>query len=446
MTRRNLYLTLVLCAFVLKGYMMTITPLSFDFTYAIQQTLFGQSPDAHAPYSMLFGAIYSLWLALPIGHPVLASTWGLDFFHASSSLYALVFLLKLPLLALDGAMGLLIYYGMKTLQPEKAAATLLIWAANPYVLLVNEMWAPVDMFPIFLLVLGLLILTIGKRTILSLISMSLSVALNIFSLTVFPIFLVAGRGRRRLLIGALAAAIAGTAAYLYWVVQAGYNLQGSYIYIRFVNFDSTIGITQHMTIGSLGEGAGQEVVGIGLVALIVVAVLVLEKWPRDTAFALDGALLLLLTFLAFSNWMPQYILWIIPLLTLDLSLRHRSKWYLAVLCASAFFFDIVTFYSYFTANSNAFFFVPASSELLKVAISGFEQFASNTLVFSLFAPLARVIFGLTCLIYVLKILDECTQLFSSVFGKLYLWERSKKYLKSRIQIPFKPSRKQLHIP
>lgn len=418
--------------FALKAYVTAITPLSLEFTYAVMEALFGHTYYSRAPYSYLFRGLYQTWLALPIEHPALKSVWGVDFFHASFGTYILVFLLKSPLLLADLATAIALYLTLRKMQPDRAQVGLLAWTLNPYVLLMNEMWAPVDLIPTFFMFVGLLLVASGRRKITSFLSLGLSVALKLFPVIVIPGIIPTIKRRLTRLAAALTAATS-IAIYFIWVTSAGYNptlgIQTYDIFTQYFGFEFTIATLEHTPVGF---GFGQDAAGIATVAVVIMAVLVLEKWPHESEYSLDAALLLLLTYLGLSNFWPQYFLWVLPLLTIDFALHKRSIAYLITLSASALLLALTVFHSYFTANATAFFFVPADSAMLKAAMMGFEQFATDDLVIALVQPLTRLVFTVTSFAYAYRIIEDRTKLFSAIFGDLRISDRFKTYLKSKL--------------
>jgi len=307
--------------------------------------------------------------------------------------------------------GLALYYAVKSQRPERAGLGLLAWTFNPYVLLVNEMWAPVDMLPTFLMFLAFVLILLGRRTVLSALSLGLAIAIKLFPLMTLPIFLAVNNTphRRKMLVAYLLCAFMGAAAYFAWVASAGYSP-----WIQLKQYDVFTQYFDEFTLSTLDDSK----IGIATIALISTSVLILEKWPKDCRRASDAATLLLLTFFAFGNWFPQFLLWLIPFLTLDFAAKRRPIIYLLTLVSSAFFIDVVAFYSYFTSNGSAFFFVPADTSTLKAWVTGYEQFARNDIIILLGGPLARASFSAICVLYAVKIIEENTMLISTLIRDL----------------------------
>lgn len=418
----------------LKAYLMTISPLSLDFLFALSRADTQSPPQGMAPYAFLIRGIIGIWAKLPVDHPHLATVLGACYIQASSGLYLLVFLLKLPLLILDIVTGMALYFFLRQTRPDRAFIGLLAWIINPYVTLINEMWAPIDLLPTFFMFLAVLLVALGNRKILSFLCLASSVALKFFPLLVLPAF-IASRRDWKYRVEYLLTALVGVGLYLTWLIQAKYNpivqLLRYDVFTQYLNFDIRASIAQQLTPGQAGIGFGQQTVGFGVVAVVIIAALILEKWPREARFAPDGALVLFLTFLAFTQWWPQYILWILPLLTLDFALRGRSISYLLIIITTALILGFIAFNTSFTCNSQVLFFIPAYAS--QQTILAFQQFSTDPLVTGFGLSLTRFIFSLTCLAYVFQVVDEETRLFSSIIGPHKWSEEAKAWLKSRLR-------------
>jgi hypothetical protein len=397
---------------------MVLTPLSPELGFAVQQAVVGRGHDTLAPYSFVLRLLYGVWLWLPIEHPPLSAFWNTYSFHSSLGAYLLVFLVKLPLLLLDGAVGVALYLALKKTALDRATLGLLAWFANPYVLLINEMWAPVDLLPTFLMFLALLLITRSRFA--SNASMAAAIALKLFPIVSVPALLVANRGRRKWITGSIMASFVGTIAYFGWLSYAGYDptLQLSanqHIYAQYFDLDVALS-TLEKNLGISALGWGQDTIWLSVVLVVIVAVFMFERWPSEQTFAMDGALVLLLVLLAVSNWWPQYVLWILPLATMDYALRGRRIKYLASISAFAFFLALARFPMYFSSNSNAFVFVSADTDFLRAAAAAYVQFFSSDVVRILLAAVLQVLFTATCLAYAGRIVEDRTLIFSSVFG------------------------------
>jgi hypothetical protein len=395
----------VIVAGIVKASLMTLSPMSLDLAYAVHQTLVG-SVQGRTPYGIFIKTMIAFWTAIPVDHPSLLTNWTVDIFQPSFGLYLLVFLLKFPLLVLDVLTAVVIYWFALNAEvgKDKARFAFFLWFLNPYVLLTNEMWGTVEILPTFLLVLAFGSLQIKRSRIWSALTYAGATAVKLFPFILLPIFLSVYRPRRKLSLLFVLACALGVSSYFAWISLAGYSP-----WFQLKQYDL---FTQNFDEYVLSATTGAAV-GLATIALIITYVLIAERWPRDQAATFDGALLILLVFFGLSSWFPQSLIWLIPFLVLDTVIGNRSIHYLIILLSSALFFDVIAFYQYFTANGNAFFFVPASNHILKIAVTAYETFAKTDAIVLFGGPFARALFFATCMIYSLRIIEKRTGLIST---------------------------------
>jgi hypothetical protein len=431
--QRTRYLSILIGSlFALKAYIMTLTPLSYDLGFAVQQAIVGRAHDAYAPYSVVLQLLYSAWSSLPIQHPALNTFWDTSSFQPSVSSYALVFLVKSPLLLLDAATGIAMYIALRRIAPNRAGLALLAWSANPYVLLINEMWAPVDLLPTFMMFVGFLLLT--KNRYFSMGMVAASIALKLFPIISVPALIVANRDRGRWLASSILASLIGIVVYVEWLVNARYDpilqLSAYGIYTQPFNFGITLSTLQSIS-DIFGVWFGQDKVALSIVFVVIAAVFLFERWPHDATFAMDGVLFLFLVFLGTADWWPPYILWILPFATMDFASRRRSIKYLALISASAFFLALARL-GYFAANSRAFLFVPADTVFLRFANAVFVEFFSSNVVRIFGVAVLKLVFAVTCFVYAGRIVEDRTSIFSSIFGHVNLFAPLNATVKTRL--------------
>jgi hypothetical protein len=403
---QSLETLVVIVAGIVKTSLMTLSPMSLDLAYAVHQTLVG-SVQGRTPYGIFIKTMIAFWTTIPVDHPSLLMNWTVDIFQPSLGLYLLVFLLKFPLLVLDVLTAVVIYRVALNagVGEHKAKLAFFLWFLNPYVVLTNEMWGTVEILPTFLLVLAFGSLQTKRSRIWSALTYAGATAVKLFPFILLPVFLSVYRPRKKLSTLFVLACALGVSSYFAWIYLAGYNP-----WFQLKQYDLfTQSFDEYVLSATRGAGA----VGLATIALIIMYVLIAERWPRDQAVTFDGALLIMLVFFGLSSWFPQSLIWLIPFLVLDAAIRNRSIRYLIILLSSALFFDIIAFHQYFTANGNAFFFVPASNHILKTAVAAYETFAKTNAVVLFGGPFARALFFATCMIYSLKIIEKRTRLIST---------------------------------
>jgi hypothetical protein len=379
--------------------------MSLDLAYLISQVT-QPSKWNRTPYGRMMECVFKAWQAIPVDHPLLATSWTAEIFHPSAGLYLLVFMEKLPLLILDIAAGLLIYEILLSegLGEKKASLGFFLWFLNPYVILVNESWGAVDLIPT-LLVLSTIFLLRARRPLQGATAFGAAIAAKLFPVLLLPIFLSIGK-RSKFTLAFVTSAFLGVGAYVAWASYAGFDLGLQlHQYDPFTQF-----FDEYRFLTSSGS-----YIGLAPIALVVTYAFLAEKWPRDHARLYEPMLVVFLVFFAFSNWFPQFLMWMIPLLILDGIVSEKRSWiFMCVLLSSALFINVFSFYPYFTANGHAFFFILANTPALKQAVANYESLAGNALIVTLALPIARALFTVTCLIYSLKIAQERTGIISDL--------------------------------
>jgi len=387
---------------------MTVTPLSTDFLAQITyQTKF------LTPYQLLATSILQIWYLLPFDHPQISThltLWTAQFLHATTGLYLLVFMLKLPLLILDILAGSLIYAITlrNSTNAKRARFAFFLWFLNPYVLVMNEMAGAIDLLPVVLFLLSILFLQRPKHLVKGALANAAAMALKLFPIVLLPIFPMVG-GRSRFSWVVVASGLLGVATYFAWVIAGGYNPGAQLLsYGPFTqSFDDFV----------LATSTGKQI-GVAAISLVLTYVVLAERWPRTRDSIVDALLLTLLGYFAFASWVPHYFVWLIPFLVLDRAINLRNSTYLIVLHLSAILIVVAAFPSYFTADGNAFFFVPPLSSQLTSAIEIYQRVVQQGFVTIVGIPIVRALFTITCILYWTRLLETRTGLISQLTKRL----------------------------
>ena len=394
-----------------KAFLMTITPLSLDLSYVISQT--DQASGLLAtPYGVLLRAIVLLWTYIPIDHPQLANVWTISSFQPSAALYLLVFLVKLPLLIADFAVAILLYnMALRfNLKEHDAKLAFYLWFMNPYIVITNEMLAAVDIYPTFLMLLALALGQDGKGIKNSL-AFGGSIALKLFPILLAPVLIIRGNNRRRLLL----ATVLGVTIYLAWVAGSGYD-----IWAQFTQYNMFTQYFGEYTIKSLDK----VILGVLSPALVVVYIILIKASFRERTLPCVPAASVFLVYFALGSWYPQSLIWLLPMLILDVvsTKNIRTAFLMTSLVSLALVVNVLNFYSYFTANGNAFFFIPANTAPLRLAVQAYKNIVANDFVSALVAPVLRSLFAAVCVTYVLEIIRANTTVISSIRTWIRIWE------------------------
>ncbi len=387
----------------LKAILMTLTPLSLDLTVAVDDVS-QRGTLAATPYGAFIGLILRAWQAIPVDHPALTSSWTVDFFHPSIGLYTLVFLVKLPLLILDILTGLLLYHLVQSegLDKRRAIFAFWLWFLNPYVVLVNELWGAVDLLPTFLVLLTLSYLKPDRKKLRAAVAFGAATAFKLFPILLLPVFSLIGK-RSKFNYLLVASGVLGVAVYLGWVTYAGLN--------PWLTLREYGQFTQYFDEYAVSSPNGYTL-GLCTVGLVVAYSLLAEKWAGGMSGLVSGTVLVFLVFFSLANWSPQFLIWLIPFLVLDVVLGGRRLLYMTLLLATALFMSILAFNGYFTSNGNAFFFVPANNSVLSQLTEAYARLAQADVVIRLVGPLLRALFVSTCIVYWVALVEKNTKLVS----------------------------------
>jgi hypothetical protein len=327
------------------------------------------------------------WYVLPVDHPLLSSAWTIETFQASVGLYVLVFLLKLPLLILDGGIGVLLYH--VTIQTGlgvgRAKYAFLFWFLNPYVLFMNELWGSIDILPTFLLVLAFAWLVVYQKKLRGSVALACATALKLFPILLLPAFVLGEKSNRLRLLVAVAG-LMGLIGYVIWLSYAGFD---AWTQLGQYNF-----FTQMYDQFSV-EAYGGQVIGLATVGLVFLYTLIASA--QLTHGVSSAPLLAFLVFFAFANWFPPYFIWVMPFLVMDVAKYGRHLLYVAVIFTAAFLMAIFGFAQYFTANGNGFFFFPANNIALRHAAISYLWVANQAVIVTLAKPVLQAIFSASCL-------------------------------------------------
>ena len=381
---------LVLCcvAIVAKIVLATLSALSPDFLYLLQHLAVDWTKTS-VPWVLLSGPFYEMWRALPFEHPSLY-TWIAGTEPPSGpTVYLLVFMVKLPIFIAD----LLCAYLVKRIATELGGhrngllgAT--VWLLNPYVLLVGEMDGSFELISVTFLLAGILLLIRGRVNVGS-VFFCLSIGLKLFPIVMTPALIVyywrLKKARHVAKIAALA--IIGLCIYVFWTSLSG--IEFAHTLLFYTPFTTTI--------SELIATPYASKIGLASISAIAFSFVLAFYWNVTEKKFFQVIFGYLLAYMAFSDWWPQYLLWLIPLMTVDLVVSRRwTKFYFVFLLVSAFLLDIIIFT--FASNISAFY-IPAFTKELESLSSLLTSIHNDTVMILAVTPILRAIFAGVALFY-----------------------------------------------
>ena len=349
------------------------------------------------PYSFL-NSIYSLWFKLPVPHLSAANWLSGSQFSPTLDLYVLVFMLKLPFLIADVLCGYLIYKIVNHIDKERSMIALLIWLANPYVTLITEMMGAVDIFPILFMLISIFFF-LKEKNILSILFITIAISLKLYPILIVPIFLIflTKFSIKKHIIYAflfIVSSILGVIIYYYWIVS---KLDMDFLSSLAFYTPLTFLPSEYMILFKSSHRVGLSVT-LGLVSLF----LIYKYWmPKRREEIVDASLSFFLIYFAFLNWAPQYLLLLIPLMSINVSFdKLKFRYFLSILLM-AFIITLITLNEAF-AYHNSIFFIQSEkfSEYFSEVMKNIKYDLGIKIVIE---PIARALFMIICVFYSIKL-------------------------------------------
>jgi hypothetical protein len=281
---------------------------------------------------------------------------------------------RFPVFLLDLATCIALYYAGKSMMSAAAGRlAALIWFANPYAFLGTEVLGVPDILAIFLVVVSTIFL-LQRRSLLSAIFMGLSVWVKFFPfLLLLPVLLFQHRSgmSARDKVVTLGCGLLGLGGYLSWTLPSWQLYLTTYTPVAqpfpFV--------------------AGETAINNSAVVLILLYCIIVF-FARNTKSLIALLLPTLLVYYAVSNPAPQYFIWAMPLMALDVALADRSRALLYVaysILAFANWFFISS--AFLTASEYSLLMIPLAGNNLPAYSRAITQLLDNSAVINLLQPL-----------------------------------------------------------
>ena len=385
-------MSLSIVAILVKAVFSSLSVLSYDLRYLLDglATTWTKVP---VPYVTIAGPFYELWLSLPINHPDLRSWIGGGPPPLEPSTYLLAFLIKLPILIADFVCAFLIKRIVENrTNSSRGTLAATIWLLNPYVLLTGELQGSIELIPIAFTLAGILLLT-RRRVTLGSVFIGLGIALKLFPILLMPalsIYYIRSRKIRDLL-KIVTISLLGLIAYAAWVSAWGIDFGGSLVFITpFTTVASELILTPYAS-----------KIGLATVSAFIFCFLLCIYWVIREENLFDVVFGFLLAYMAFYDWWPQNLLWLVSFMTVDLVVSgKRTKFYYILLLVSAFLIGLILFDF---ARLNSVFYVPAFTPAMEATSMFLQQTYQNINLVLIGSPILRSIYAGTALFYSLGV-------------------------------------------
>jgi hypothetical protein len=366
---QNAFVILVTVISGLKILLSAIVPASFDIREII--TLVQSGHASIGPWIALYPSLYNH----EASNATLLEQWSLTSpaqMNVNLQLISLSF--RLPIFAFDVATLLALCYTGRALGSVTAGRLAgLIWFMNPYTLFGNELLGVPDALATFLVIASITLLAY-RHSLLSSLLLGLGVWIKFFPILLLPPLLLyehRSNASRRNEIATVLFGLAGLVGYLQW------TLPSSHLYLT--------------TYSPVGQPfpfiAGQTAINNSAFVLILFYCLMVF-FAKNTRSLIALLLPSLLVYYAISNPAPQYLVWTIPIMALDVALVNRSRAGLLAI------FYVLAFTNWFFISSA--FLTPSGYSLLMIPLGGntlpwyslaITQLLDNSVVINMLMPL-----------------------------------------------------------
>jgi hypothetical protein len=389
---------------IVKFFLGLVTPLSLDFIdwLTIANGSLGAIPTVslYAPWVLIMKAIVEMWLILPVTHPRLEDVIGVWYFRPSLSIILLIAMEKAPLLLFDTGVALTIrsvvnrYHG-----PAWGNRAMVLWLANPYVTLTTEMFGTWDIVSTFFLLISCVLFSRGQY-LKSGLALSVGIAAKVYPILALPVFLLfLSRKNLRPKLTSFASGV--TLPYVPMLIvlfQAEKTPLSSSLLAHYVFLNLRLLLGYTLILGGVP-------INLLVIAFSLFVFGYLFLWKPDASSIFEGVFCLFLIVFAFSHWEPQYLLHMLPFLTIFYMSSGRRKLPFIAYMAGAMVYVLLDWAFYFTSWGHTLFFIPNYNSLMEhysqlyLFIPGWPIWADVTTNTVLIGP-ARSIFIAASLCYV----------------------------------------------
>jgi hypothetical protein len=316
----------------------------------------------------------------------------------SFSLNMMVFgtLVRLPALLFDVGVAGGIYYAAKQMHAptQSARLTALVWLANPYNTFVIEMIAAPDIAASFMILVMSLFL-LKRKMLYASIALAAGTALKFYPiLLLLPImaYLEKSKASIMLRMSFVGISLLGLLTYLDWISPPG-HFGDSALLIQYS--PTTQPITALLTFGTEIRPS------VGAIVLVMTYYAIWGFTANRNVPVIESIVTMLLVYFTFSTLYPQYLLWALPFLTLDVCLRRKHVALLVLILMLMFGWGFSYSDAYLTYSGYSLLFFPLKGNQLPWYSMIVNQFLANSAAQVLLPPFLRAGLSAATLVYAL---------------------------------------------
>ena len=353
---RNAFLFLILASVVVKFVVSALVPANSDLVDILKLAIANDSRAQWTPWIVLNKQIIDFWASMPFVVSKPEVWWQTPPMAMPMDLRLLAVLVRLPVLLCDLAIAFILYFTVLRVKgsTELARLATLAWLVNPYATFAIEMLSMPDVAVSMMVAITVLLL-VQRRTALASLAFAGGIALKLYPIFLLPCLLlyeerIGSRRRSQWFTSCLA--LLGLSAYMYWFMQGRYSLVALLEYSPVSQ--SLKAFFESARIG--GTIVPQILLSYFAAAFVLFYFAIWVVGKRSEPSIIRSILPLLLFYFAFTDPYPQYLVWVLPFLTLDVVLfarRHLAP--LATLLGLAFGWGFLAFAAYSTPSGYSLF-------------------------------------------------------------------------------------------
>jgi hypothetical protein len=361
---RFFFLSMIVMVSLVKLFLCAAVPPSFDMLNIVKlvETHASLGPWI-ALYPPLYGSSNSTelqsWLLRP------AVTFDLNS-------WTLSLLFRLPIFLLDLGTAIVLYFLVGSIGGVvKGRTASLVWFLNPYVFLAAELLGVPDIFATFLLVVAIALL-IWRRPVMGGLFLGLAVWVKFYAILVLiPVLLFEHNSGLswRTKIATSCFGIVGLAGYLFWIAPNWYEY-----------------VTTYAPVAQPMEFLGGPTTVNGLTVTLVLFYFLIAVFARGSKNIIDTALPTLLLYFAVSSPAPQYLIWSMPFMIIDLLLWNRTRsWLFSLFYALGFAQWFLTSSALLTPSGFSLILIPlVGGNVITVFLESYSKVLITQIISSAF--------------------------------------------------------------
>jgi len=384
-----------------KVAVSVLIPASKDMAETVKFALFSGSPGAlNGPWIALTTIILNAWRFLTSTTTPIENLLPVPPTEMTVGVRLLFLFLRLPTIVFDVATAVALYYAAIriTSSGNVARLTSLIWFLNPYTTFAVEMLGVPDIAAAFFTV-GAFVLMLSKRTAISGVALGAGIALKLYPIFFLPqvlFYAVRNGTRRRSRVLMLTSALIGFFTYYGWALQVGWFA------LRITAIDYTPVTTP---IEAIFDFSPQARISVAAFALIILyfATWSFAKNPR--ILVSHTILPVLLIYYTFSDPRPQYLVWALPFLAIDVAvIKRRNIIPFIITLVLMFTMGLLLSDGYTTPSGYSLLLFPLGGEGLPLYSQALLSFLRDPVAPTVFFPLVRAALAATTLIYAFEVI------------------------------------------